>query len=150
MKAAVCREFGQPLPDAAKGVGKEPRGDMVARIHVAAQGDLSLTRHQQREAEQTQVAAFLLGSASLGQLRLGIGGGDVGEEVGGVVKERVQVETQLPDHGAGQLALDGSENIQRDTVHLVPEELRRQRLHLQARKEPVEGGCVRPFGPASL
>jgi len=51
----IHREFGQPFPDPAEGVGKEPGVDLVPLVHLAAQGDLSIPRDQQRKAEEADV-----------------------------------------------------------------------------------------------
>lgn len=73
-----------------------------------------------------------------------------GEEVGGIVKERIELDAELAHDDPGELVLDRAQRLELHTVHLVPAELRGQLLELNLRKEPREGGLLRPSGPATL
>jgi len=105
--------------------------------HPAVAGD------HQAQSDQSQIGAFLLGLAPLRDGRLGVGGVDVGSEVGHVQGQRGQVQAEGLDHAQRQPVLDGSELPRGDGVHRLPE-----LAVIQHRGpdpgEPVGGGGLPP------
>ena len=61
--------------------------------------------------------------AALGELRLGVGGGDVGVEVGGVVGKSLNLERFAAHDLADQILFDEGEGFDGQGMHLIPEVL---------------------------
>ena len=87
--------------------------------------------------------------AALGQLGAPVEGADVGEEVGGVEQQVVQVEAELAAHVADQVALDGSDGVAGDAVHVIPEALAGELAGADG-QQAVQGGGVEPAGESGL
>ena len=97
--------------------------DTVAFVDLRAKGDVPLPRDQQGEAEEAQFRALLFGVSPLRQLRAHVGGGDEGEEVGGIVEERIELDPEPAHDALGEFVLDRAQRLELHAVRLVPEEL---------------------------
>ena len=78
----------------------------VARVGVGDQRDPAVAGDHQRQADQAQVVAFLLGLAALGDRRLVVGRVDEGGEVGHVQHQPGQVQAEPVRPSPAEPALD--------------------------------------------
>jgi hypothetical protein len=67
--------------------------------------------------------ALLFIVASGGKLGTRIRGIDEGEEIGGVVKDGVELEIETLQSAAYDFAFNGGKDLNRELVHLIPEVL---------------------------
>jgi hypothetical protein len=121
----------------------------VPGVGVGQQRDTALTGHHQRQPDQAQVGAFLLGLAPLRDRRLLIGRVDVGGEVGHVQHQPGQIQPELADHPGAQRGLDAAQVRLVQTIHRLPElavvQHRAAQLH-----PPRTGGGVPPVRERQL
>ena len=76
-------------------------------------------------------------------------GADVGEEIGGVEQHLVQVEAELAGHVADKVAFDGSDRVERDAVHVIPEALAGELAGADGQQAAEDRG-VEPAGESGL
>ena len=95
------------------------------------------------KAELSEIMTALFVVAALGELRLGVGGGDVGVEIGGVVGESLNLKRFAAHDFADQILFDQGEGFDGQGVHLIPEVLAGE----GGSGEVHEVGEVGGFGP---
>src|SRR5262249_22798797 len=93
----------------------------AARVGVRDDRDPAVTGDDQRQGDQAQVHAFLLGLAALGDRRPLVGRVDIGGEISHVQGDAGQVQAVPVDHAAEDLGLDDGQVIVGEAVHRVPE-----------------------------
>ena len=111
--------------------------------------DPAVAGDDQRQADQAQVDAFLLGFAALGDRGPLVGGVDVRGEVGHVEGDAGQVQAVPVDHAAVDLGLDRDQVIVGEQVHRVPEPAVVQGLLAQLHPARAGGGGP-PVGEGPL
>ena len=121
----------------------------VTRVGMRDDRDPAVAGDDQRQADQAQVDAFLLGFAALGDRGPLVGGVDVRGEVGHVEGDAGQVQAVPVDHAAVDLGLDRDQVIVGEQVHRVPEPAVVQGLLAQLHPARAGGGGP-PVGEGPL
>jgi len=108
------------------------------------QGDVKIGADQQAQTDLTQVAALLFVMTSLRQFG-GIPGVDVGEEIGAVVDQGVEIELKTLDEALGHLFFEFEDVLGADQIHVIPEVLGGKRSRI-GRQEAGQDGLPIPVG----
>ena len=94
----------------------------IARVDLVEQRDVEIGADQQTETDLAQVAALLLVMPALRKFGRGAGI-DVGEEIGAVVDEGVEIQLKALDQVPGNLFFAFEDMFRGDQIHMVPEVL---------------------------
>lgn len=121
---------------------------LVSFIDLGEQRDMKIPRNQKRQANDAKIGAFGLGMAPLGQLG-GIVRGKEGVEVGGVVKERSQINVESFDQSPRNVVFDLREGRLLKVVHVIPKALTAQGRRAE-RKKPDQNRIPIPGGEFTL
>src|SRR5208283_144978 len=90
----------------------------IAGVNLMKQGNVEIGADQQAQTDLAEVAALLFVVASLRELG-GSAGVDVGEEIGAVVDQGVEIELESLDEALGQLLFASEDVLGGDPIHVV-------------------------------
>ncbi len=121
---------------------------LVSFIDLGEQRDMKIPRNQKRQANDAKIGAFGLGVSPLGQLG-GIVRGKESVEVGGVVKERSQINVEGFDQPPRNVVFNLREGRLVKEVHVIPKALTAQGRSAE-RKKPDQNRIPVPGGESSL
>ena len=149
----VAAERDEALAELREHVGKHAHVRARAAVDLMEEWDRRRAHPPARAAERdthlSQVVALLLVVPACRECGAGVGGGEKGEEVGGVVEDGVQREREVGEHTPDEGSLDRGQGRDGDAVHLIPEVLAREPRDIDAREVAQRGGR-RPPGEAAF
>ena len=125
------------IEDAAESCGVV----LVSFVGFREQGNVKIPRHEQGQTHDAKIGPFGLGVSPLSQ-PAGILRGEEGVKVGGVVKERPQVNVEFFDQAPRQVVLNGRQSRFVKVLHVIPEALTAQGKGTQRQKTAQDGVLV--------
>ena len=99
----LAHEWLKTLADGGQRVGTLLGIDLMACIDRGIERKLAVAGYQQGQTEWPEVRPLLLRVAALGEVGAEVIVGEIRKEVRGVVEQRIESESELMDHLAGQL-----------------------------------------------